>query len=69
MVVLPWSMWAMMPMLRMFCLWLMRRSMSVVCLNRGIGVFPVCRGLLVWVRRNFFWCEKLGISLCVGRCC
>jgi hypothetical protein len=35
-VVLPWSMWAMMPTLRMFCLWLIRRSMSVVCLKRGI---------------------------------
>ena len=43
MVVLPWSMWAMMPMLRMFCLCAISRSMSGVCLNRGIGVFPVCR--------------------------
>jgi len=42
-VVLPWSMWAMMPMLRMFCLLFIKRSMSGVCLNRGIGVFPACR--------------------------
>jgi len=44
-----------------------RRSVSVVCLNRGMCEgFPVCKGLLVWVQKNFFWCEKPGIGLRFG---
>jgi hypothetical protein len=54
MVVLPWSMWAMMPMFRMFCLWLIRRSMSVVCLKRVIGVcLCLCRVYYVECRKIF----------------
>jgi len=57
MVVLPWSMWAMMPMLRMFCLCVIRRSMSVVCLKRGIELlflsgrvyYVVCRKIFLKV--------------------
>jgi hypothetical protein len=47
-------MWAMMPMLRMFSLWLMRRSISVVCLNRGMNCGSLCLGSISMCVEKFF---------------
>jgi len=46
MVVLPWSMWAIMPMSRMFSFLFMSLRISVVCLNLGMFVCSCfCVGL------------------------